>query len=159
MSEHTPGPWAWDDKVPSDYDKADWSEVAPWLCSENGEPVLTGQIACKNPVDVCLIAAAPELIEALRGYEAAMNMPIYGDYSDFVFPEIKPRAEGDSAWGNICAKHGLSYGGGCICCRGDFNNHKERKDYLARCARDDALRVARNKARAVIAKATGGSDV
>jgi hypothetical protein len=67
MNKHTPGPWFWDDEVPTDYMKADWENIAPWLVDEKGDGVITGQIVCCNPADTRLIAAAPELLEALKG--------------------------------------------------------------------------------------------
>ena len=66
MNKHTPGPWFWDDEVPTDYMKADWENIAPWLVDEKGDGVITGQIVCCNPADTRLIAAAPELLEALK---------------------------------------------------------------------------------------------
>jgi hypothetical protein len=70
MNKHTPGPWEWDDEVPADYMKADWEKKAPWLVDKNGAGVLEGQIACCNPADTRLIAAAPELLEALKMFVA-----------------------------------------------------------------------------------------
>jgi hypothetical protein len=70
MNKHTPGPWFWDDEVPTDYMKADWENIAPWLVDEKGVGVITGQIACRNPADTRLIAAAPELLEALKAFVA-----------------------------------------------------------------------------------------
>lgn len=64
-AKFTPGPWSWDGEVPTDYMTADWKEIAPWLVDGNGKGVLTGQIACQNPANTCLIASAPELYEAL----------------------------------------------------------------------------------------------
>ena len=66
MSKYTLGPWEWDDEVPTCYSETDWSEVAPWLVDSNGNDVLSGQIVCKNKADLALIAAAPELLEALQ---------------------------------------------------------------------------------------------
>lgn len=64
--EATPGPWKWDDKVPTDYSQADWSEIAPWLIDDQLCPVLYGQIAAENGADVEYIAKAnPATILAL----------------------------------------------------------------------------------------------
>jgi len=73
MNKHTPGPWFWDEEVPTDYMTADWMNRAPWLLGENGQQVLDGQIVCKNLANVRLIAAAPELLEALKKAEAHLH--------------------------------------------------------------------------------------
>jgi hypothetical protein len=61
--QHTPGPWEWDDTVWS-YDP---EQQAPWLIQAGGrmDRVLGGQITC-NEADARLIAAAPELLDALK---------------------------------------------------------------------------------------------
>jgi hypothetical protein len=62
MSEHTPGPWEWDGDV-WEYDR---ENEAPWLMSaKTGMPVIKGDIDCMRD-DARLIAAAPELLEALE---------------------------------------------------------------------------------------------
>jgi hypothetical protein len=65
MSEikHASGPWQWDDEVWTEYDPA---ERAPWLIGADGRLILTGQIRCQTEADARLIAAAPELLEALE---------------------------------------------------------------------------------------------
>lgn len=68
-TKHTPGPWSWDDEVWTDYDPA---ERAPWLVDANGNLILTGVIRCKSEQDARLIAAAPELLEALILLEQEM---------------------------------------------------------------------------------------
>ncbi len=60
MSKHTPGPWNWDGDV-TDYDH---DQEAPWLISST-DSILTGEIEATNRADVVLIAAAPDLLEAL----------------------------------------------------------------------------------------------
>lgn len=68
MSEkHTPGPWEWDSTVWS-YDP---QQDAPWLVSSEDSafpdtPVLKGEITCRSEADALLIAAAPELLNALQ---------------------------------------------------------------------------------------------
>ena len=62
----TPGPWAWDGNV-CDYDK---ENEAPWLISFRerlpmGPVILGGEIECNNPANARLIAAAPDLLEAV----------------------------------------------------------------------------------------------
>jgi hypothetical protein len=53
MSEHTPGPWT--------LDKA----AGGWLLLSNGSDVTTEPFDCAD-ADARLIAAAPELLDALR---------------------------------------------------------------------------------------------
>jgi hypothetical protein len=61
MSAHTPGPWEWDGDV-WEYDR---ETEAPWLMSaKTGMPVIQGDIDCMRD-DAILIAAAPDLLEAL----------------------------------------------------------------------------------------------
>lgn len=96
-----------------------------------------------------------ELLAALKAYESAEAMTIYGDTSDFVWPKREMRHPGETAWGWICEKHGLGYQRECICCRDEFVRHGERKNREARYARDEAFRDARDKARLAMAKATG----
>lgn len=98
-----------------------------------------------------------DLLDALKAYLAAEAMPTHGDASDFVFPEIRVRVKGSPDLGKICDKHGLVYGY-CHCCQDDLMKHRHNKDREARNARDDALRAAREIARAAIAKAEGGQD-
>ena len=76
MSEpkFTPGPWSWDDEVPTDYISADWQNIAPWLVDGNGNGVITGQISCQNPANTQLIAAAPDLYGEL--YHQVLNCPL-----------------------------------------------------------------------------------
>ena len=71
MSKHTPGPWKWDGDV-WNYDK---KEEAPWLIDTMGSPVpiLGGTIRCAKEADARLIAAAPELLDALRAMIAWVN--------------------------------------------------------------------------------------
>jgi hypothetical protein len=45
---------------------ADWVNIAPWLVDAKGQDVLSGQIACRNQENLALIAAAPDLYEALE---------------------------------------------------------------------------------------------
>ena len=64
MSAHTPGPWEWDGDV-WEYDR---ETEAPWLMSaKTGMPVIQGDIDCMRD-DARLIAAAPDLLEALEAY-------------------------------------------------------------------------------------------
>ena len=63
MTSYTPGPWEWDDCV-WDYDP---EEQAPWLVQKcTQRPVLLGEVYCEK-ANAHLIAAAPELYEALDG--------------------------------------------------------------------------------------------
>ena len=66
MSKHTPGPWEWDGKV-WDYDhfeEAPYLVQAPWNANDS-KSILEGAIRCNSEADARLIAAAPELLEAL----------------------------------------------------------------------------------------------
>lgn len=159
MSEakFTPGPWSvWTSnsyrRIGSD---STGVEVCYGAVQRDGHPDLGFSNGGFTGPDARLIAAAPELLEALQEYVLAEEMTTYGDASDFVWPKIEMCKPGETAWGWICEKHGLGYQGGCICCHDEYLAHKERKDSSARYARDDALRDARKKARAAIAKATG----
>ena len=71
MSKHTPGPWEWDSN-PCNYDphnEAPWLWQAPWNARESA-PILSGSIKCGNEADARLIAAAPDLLEALQKFVA-----------------------------------------------------------------------------------------
>lgn len=63
-AQHTPGPWKWDGN-PCEYDE---QNEAPWLVDDqdNYPPVLGGAIKCANTANARLIAAAPDLLEALE---------------------------------------------------------------------------------------------
>jgi hypothetical protein len=70
MSKHTPGPWVWDGNV-CDYNI---DQEAPWLVTSEYHKdqrlpsgvILGGQIQCHSEANARLIAAAPELLEALK---------------------------------------------------------------------------------------------
>lgn len=150
MTKHTPGPWEamWTNDVgPDDEYYVEFYEIL----DAQGNQVGTAE----KKHDAVLMAVAPKLLEALKEYENAEKMPTYGDASDFVWPKLNMRKPGETAWGWICEKHGLGYQSGCICCQNEFDSYRERKNSDARHARDDALYIARKKARAAIAKATG----
>ncbi len=70
MSEqpkHSPSPWYWDDKDALPWTDYDDAESAPFLMNANGCPIMTGSdIRIAYEADGRLIAAAPELLEALR---------------------------------------------------------------------------------------------
>lgn len=67
MSGHTPGPWYWD------FDRDD---MASLRAEGDSEPVMI-DIACYPGLeDRCLIAAAPDLLEALEDFVKAMSQPI-----------------------------------------------------------------------------------
>ncbi len=64
MSKHTPGPWRWDDDVWEDFD---FTERAPWLIAGGiATPILHGEMRCTSEANARLIAASPDLLEALK---------------------------------------------------------------------------------------------
>jgi hypothetical protein len=67
MSKHTPGPWRWDGD-PTNIDIFYRDQHAPWLVSANDDIVLGGDMFATEQADAALIAAAPELLEALKAY-------------------------------------------------------------------------------------------
>lgn len=83
MSEmtHTPGPWIWDDQP--------WlAQSAPWLIQAANEihttSILRGEIRCESEADAYLIAAAPELLEALQAVlEARKSYERFGEICSF----------------------------------------------------------------------------
>jgi hypothetical protein len=73
--KHTPGPWEWDGNVWG-YDsenEAPWLVQAPWT-GKSSKNVLTGTIKCESEADARLIAAAPELLEALHELYVALEI-------------------------------------------------------------------------------------
>lgn len=70
--KHTSGEWQWDGNV-WDYNQ---EQEAPWLKSSTGEIILSGQIICKSEADAQLIAAAPELLEALYQTLSVLDLAI-----------------------------------------------------------------------------------
>jgi hypothetical protein len=66
QSKHTPGPWVWISK--SDYDDTVYRELSPDIISPTCEEGLT--VYQEN---ACLIAAAPDLLEALKDMMTAYN--------------------------------------------------------------------------------------
>lgn len=86
MSEikHTPGPWYWDDRYPASEGRKTWS-----LIGANGYGILSCDGEENSPqglndhVNACLIAAAPELLEAaeaaLKALEAIADEMTVGD--------------------------------------------------------------------------------
>lgn len=133
------------------------SELADKLKAAAADPMWAGH--CEISKRTCDFAALElerldrvnaELVEALQAQQNAQAMPVYGDYSDFVWPKVEMRTPGETAWGWICEKHGLGYTGACVCCDGEWKRHQDRKDREARNARDDALQAASNKARAAL---------
>ena len=156
-TKHTPGPWQLERLTGCDHDIG--IRVTGSLVSGYAAFVRTywphPDQKAEQEANARLIAAAPELLEALQAYQTAKAMPTRGSASDFVWPEMTMRVPGDSTWGWICAKHGLGYQAGCVCCRDDLDRYGEEQDRKARYARDDALAAADAKATAAIAKATG----
>lgn len=67
QAKHTPGPWEWDGSVwqYDEQEEAPWLVQAPWH-DVKSKAVLSGSIRCNTEADARLIAAAPELLEALQ---------------------------------------------------------------------------------------------
>lgn len=157
-AKHTPGPWELDDL--GNVCSQAVHNIALVFASSTRESWsgsdFDTQAHCE--ANARLIAAAPDLLEALKAHQEAEAMPTRGDSSDFVWPKAEMRQPGETASGWICEKHGLGYQSVCICCRDDLEAHSARKDRNARAARDDALRAAREKGIAAIAKAEGAAS-
>ena len=64
-------PWAWDDSV---WEECDQMQRAPWLVDAVGNPVLKGEIRCVSEEFAHLIAAAPELLNALNELRNRVNL-------------------------------------------------------------------------------------
>lgn len=77
MNEHTPGPWHWDDGEDEDMPKlmAPSGEVCNFGNCEQYYPT---EGLPPNAADACLIAAAPELLEALLWAMVFVPRPIAG---------------------------------------------------------------------------------
>jgi hypothetical protein len=71
MSEHTPGPWKWNEERPATYD-------LEWLQGSNGYRILTIYGNGKETADKLLIAAAPDLLEACERLENALVFALRG---------------------------------------------------------------------------------
>ena len=69
MSKHTPGPWKWDGHIEQAIITADSGEEVLWGCGCCDSPRLLSE------ADAHLIAAAPELLEALKEI-ANMGVPV-----------------------------------------------------------------------------------
>jgi hypothetical protein len=51
---------------PKHHREHNWEDSAPWLVNDDEVAVLTGEIACNNPFNAYLIAAAPCMAEYIR---------------------------------------------------------------------------------------------
>ncbi len=69
MSKIAPWPWGWDGPV-WDYDI---ENEARWLLDAEGNPVLQGEIKCRDENHAHLIAAAPELLAACKALLVVMD--------------------------------------------------------------------------------------
>jgi len=67
--------WHWDSN-PCDYDV---NEDQPWLIDNNGNRILWGEIHCDLNDNTHLIAAAPELLEALEAIIERWDTPLWKD--------------------------------------------------------------------------------
>ena len=70
------------------------------------------------------------------------------NHPDIAAAIIKPFVSNELHW--ICEKHGLGYTSSCVCCRDDYEKHREKKNRDARFDRDNALRQAREKSKAAL---------
>jgi hypothetical protein len=68
--KHSPAPWYWDDEDALPWTDYDGVEHAPFLVDRNGRYVMTGSdIRIPKEANARLIAAAPDLLEALNNLE------------------------------------------------------------------------------------------
>jgi hypothetical protein len=92
-TKFTPGPWEWDGNV-WDYE---YYNEAPWLEGKDGRVVLSGQIRCSTEANAHLIAAAPELYDAVKELLYALqddeNWRTSGVYEDAESALAKARGE------------------------------------------------------------------
>ena len=67
QAKHTQGPWEWYGRVwqYDEQEEAPWLVQAPWHDIKS-KAVLSGSIRCNTEADARLIAAAPDLLEALK---------------------------------------------------------------------------------------------
>lgn len=95
-----------------------------------------------------------DLLEALKAYRAARAMPSTGDYAAIPW-EYKGGPRNPGWGGGDCEKHGRWYGSRCSGCFTDLEKLRAQADRDAVHARDNALRAADEKARAIIASIEG----
>lgn len=87
MSKHTPGPWYWDfDRDGLASLRSDHGDEGPVMIDVNCYPVLA---------DRCLIAAAPDLLEALEAILRIPGAAMHPEYYDAV--TAIARAKGESS--------------------------------------------------------------
>ena len=100
MSKHTPGPWAWR--------AAEFTECE--LVSANGVVILTATGADGDENDDDLIAAAPDLLEALQRLIAAhdAHSTLHAEDGDDVARMIEWAAAEDAARSAIAKAEGKS---------------------------------------------------
>ncbi|WP_442256118.1 hypothetical protein ACS0OT_07185 [Stenotrophomonas maltophilia group sp. RY12688] len=84
MSKHTPGPWIIDPKFLCEVQTADHKTIAScWERRDAGSHIeVTGTLECSEEVSIAnarLIAAAPDLLEALIRLEAELVEDKYGE--------------------------------------------------------------------------------
>lgn len=144
-NKHTPGPW--EVSIYEEYPTLHtiWSkkEEIPTLIARTC-------YAPRSEYNANLIAAAPELLEALQEIKSAISLSPYAEKVDFDYPS---KTYDSSFGGGDCSKHGRYYGV-CHCCKKDHENARKDADRIAFWEREDSIRTALNKANEVIRKAT-----
>lgn len=152
QAKHTPGPWFITGSL-TQYIEAKIGGGFIQEVASVGPTESDGGYGPQQKANARLIAAAPDLLEALEEYRIAHAMSSYGDYSAIEW-ESKAGPVNPDWGGGDCEKHGRWYGM-CHCCRDEWKRLCDQSDRDAVRARNNALRAADDKANAAIAKATG----
>lgn len=90
-NKHTRGEWTWDGD-PTNYDK---ETEAPWLVTEAGKIIISGEIMMHNIHDVKLIASAPKMLEALWEVINSTEFPMMETKTQIFVQEAITQALGE----------------------------------------------------------------